>query len=415
MQKVQTMLADTLSPLHDANFRTYMLGQSISLIGTWMQNTAQGWLVWQLTGSEQALGVVTALGFAPLFFVAPFAGVMSDRMDRRRVILVTQVMAMLLAFVLATLVQTNLAQFWHVLVIALALGIVGAVDFPAQSAFIGDLAGLSQVRKASALNASMIQLGRMLGPAFAGMLIAVAGLAPAFWINGLSFLAVIATLLIVRAEQVRRPSSGNPLAELAEAVRFVQGQPRIQDLLLCVFLLPMFVISATSLFPSLASEVLKGGPETLGLLNAAGGAGALLGALFTAPQLARMPQVGTAVLGFVLWAGVWLALAGIAASLPLVLICVALLSIALPTIIAGSNGLIQMLAPPHMRARLISLWIMVSFGAQPLGGLWGGFLAERYGVQTTLTVNGLILIGAAALIFLLRPEFRRWKVLEANL
>jgi MFS family permease len=319
-------------------------------------------------------------------------------------------MAMLLAFVLAVLVQTNLAQFWHVLVIALALGIVGAVDFPAQSAFIGDLAGLSQVRKASALNASMIQLGRMLGPAFAGMLIAVAGLAPAFWINGLSFLAVIATLLIVRAEQVRRPSSGKPLGELAEAVRFVQGQPRIQDLLLCVFLLPMFVISATSLFPSLASDALLGGPETLGLLNAAGGAGALLGALFTAPQLARMPQVGTAVLGFVLWAGVWLALAGVATSLPLVLLCVALLSIALPTVIAGSNGLIQMLAPPQMRARLISLWIMVSFGAQPLGGLWGGFLAERFGVQTTLTVNGLILIGAAALIFLLRPEFRRWKV-----
>src|SRR5438093_13375146 len=191
-------------PLRNRNLRVYLSGQVISLIGTWMQVTAQAWVVWSLSHSTTALGLVAMLGTLPILVLGPWTGVWADTLDRRRVLVATQMGAMVLAATLALLVQTGAIQVWHVYIFATLLGIVTALDMPAQQAFIGDLSGMEQVRQAVVINNMLFQVSRMLGPALAGLVVAQLGAAPAFWLNGVSFLAVIGSLLVVRSDQVRR-------------------------------------------------------------------------------------------------------------------------------------------------------------------------------------------------------------------
>src|SRR2546426_6903322 len=204
MPKIATRFLDSFLPLRNWNLRVYLSGQAISLIGTWMQVTAQAWVVWSLTHSTTALGLVAMLGTLPILLLGPWTGVWAAALDRSRVLVATQMGAMVLAATLAVLVQTGAIQVWHVYIFATLLGIVTALDMPAQQAFIGDLSGMEQVRQAVVINNMLFQVSRMLGPALAGLVVAQLGAAPAFWLNGVSFLAVIGRLLMVRADQVRR-------------------------------------------------------------------------------------------------------------------------------------------------------------------------------------------------------------------
>ena len=402
-----------LATLKNSNFRTYMAGQSLSLIGTFMQITALSWLVWQISHNEAMVGLSNALGFAPTFFLVPFTGALADRWDRRKILLGTQFVAGILAAILAVYALSGATSVYPVLGIALLLGIVGALDFPSQGAFIGDLSGMSQIRQAVGLNATMFQLGRSIGPALAGIVVATWGSAPAFAINAISFGAVIISLLLVRANQVKKPNTGSPLGEFAQALRWLRTQPRLMELLLGSTLVTLFVFSTISLFAPLADVVLNGDARVFGWLSSASGIGALTGALLLSPRMANVNRVGRAVALGVAWSGSWLIAMRFGTSLPWALLCVFMVSLTLPVVLAGTNGLLQFMAPPDMRARVLSVSQMAIFGAQPIGVLFVGLLARNFGVLNAMLINGICLVLGISILVLTRPLLISWKVSRA--
>jgi MFS family permease len=404
---VQT-LRDSFTPLRLPNLRTYLIGQAISLLGTWMQVTAQGWLVWELSHSEVALGIVSMLGSLPLLLFGLWAGVWADRFDRRKILIGTQAAAMLLAFILAALVWTNTVQLWHLYVLSFLLGCVGALDFPAQQAFLGDLAGISSVRKAIILNAMIFQIGRMIGPALAGFVVGAVGAAMAFFLNGLSFIAVIISLVLVRAHQVRLPGGDNPLRAVLDGLGFIKREHHIQELILLATLVTFFGISLLSFFPALAADVLQGDAQTLGILLASSGAGAFVGATIVAPLAQTTRRIGRTLVLAVIWVGVWWIAVSFSSTLPVTMACIFLVSIAMPTVMTTVNGLLQVMAPPKMRGRLLSAFIIVSFGIQPIAALVIGLFASRLGIANAILIDGIAIVIGALAIFTLRPELRSW-------
>ncbi len=398
MSGVVSTIRGNFSPLKESNFRTYLTGQAISLVGTWLQVTALGWVVWKLTNSNSALGISNMFATLPLLFLSPWAGTWAERLDRRKLLIATQAGAMLLAFTLAFLVQTNLVQIWHVYVLSLLLGIVNAVDFPTQQAFLGDLSGIGEVRKAVNLNITVLQVSRILGPAVAGFLVGTLGVAPAFWLNGLSFIAVIYTLVLVRANQAKAKHSDKgdkSSGSFGEAVHFLLGQPRMIDLMIFTILTTFFALSIVlNLLPSVADEVLHGDANTLGFITAASGAGALVGVTFLSPILQSMRRTGMLLSAAIIWMGFWFFLFGTTDNVLVAMFFMFMASLAPPTIITTCNGLIQVMSPTLMRARLLSLFVMVSFGMSPLAAILVGFSADRLGIDTTM---------------LLRPKLRTWE------
>jgi MFS family permease len=404
---LQTFFA-SFEPLRQRNFAIYLSGQAVSLIGTWLQITAQGWVVWELSGSEAQLGIVASFSTLPLLLFGPFAGTIADRLDRRKLLIATQVAAMLLAFILAVLVQTQLVQLWHVYILALGLGIVGALEFPTQQAFLGDLSGMHLVRKAVNLNAMFLQVSRILGPAVAGFIIARYGSATTFWLNGISFVPVIISLLLVTAHQVRTQGGGHPLSDFVSALRFVRSQPRLQDLLILIVLVTFFGLSVLNIMPAFASEVLHGDAQVLGYLLAASGAGALVSVIFVLPFVQSARRTGMTITSAVIWMGFWLFVAGQMQTLPLAMGVIFLMSMGAPAVLATSFGLTQLMAPPDMRARLVSLIVMVSFGLQPLASLYVGYTAQWFGVATAILINGILLFSGGVLMLVLRQPLRVW-------
>jgi MFS family permease len=437
MTSVVSTLRDSFTPLRFPNFRIYLSGQAVSLIGTWLQVTAQAWLVWTLTGSEAASGIVAMLGALPFLLFGPFAGVIAERTDRRKLLIGTQLIAMMLAFALAILVQTktiqiwhvfppwsqpfndinwglkvSIVQIWHVYVLSFLLGTVNALDIPAQQTFLGDLSGKSELRKAVNLNAMILQVSRMIGPAIAGLAVARLGIAPAFWVNGLSFLAVVASLAVLRSNQVRSTNKDvKPLRDLAEALRYLKTQPRIQDLFIFSTLTVLLVISIVmSQLPAVADKLLKGNAETLGALQAASGAGALIAVLFIMPIFQSLRRSGIA-LGFAaIWMGIWLFVFSASRSIPLSALALFFCSMGAPTVIATSLGMVQFMTPAEMRARILSLFTMISFGLQTFAVLIVGYLAERLGIATAIEINAIVLISSAILMLVFRTEMRRWEM-----
>ena len=404
-------IAQGFSPLKLPNFRMYISGQAISLIGTWLQITAQSWVVWELTHSEAALGIVAMLGALPTLLFGPWAGVLADRLNRRALLVFTQTGMMLLAFILAILVQLKFVQLWHVYILSLLLGIFSALDFPTQQAFLGDLSGMSEVRKAVNMNAMFLQASRMIGPALAGWVIGSWGAATAFWLNGISFLAVIASLLAVNATQVKHPSTGNSVfRDLWDGILFLREQPRIQDLLILSICITLLALSMMTMMPAYATERIGGNASTLGFLLAASGAGALTSVIFIMPLAQSKRRVGLVMSIAVIWAGIWLIALSIVTWLPLAMVCLFSLSISLPLVIAMAMGLIQVLTPGEMRARVLSLFTMVSFGLQPISALLIGGASERFGVATVALTNGFILVFAGLVMVFLRKGLRQWQV-----
>ncbi|MCA0456471.1 MAG: MFS transporter [Chloroflexi bacterium] len=437
MSSVISTLRGSFSPLRLLNFRIYLSGQVVSLIGTWLQVTAQAWLVWTLTGSEEASGFVAMLSALPFLLFGPWAGVIAERVDRRKLLIATQVIAMFLAFALAILVQTrttqlwhvfppwsqpynetswginiSIVQIWHVYVLSFLLGIVNALDVPTQQTFLGDLSGTSELRKAVNLNAMILQVSRMIGPAIAGLVIARIGIAPAFWVNGLSFIAVVASLIALTSTQKRGAHKPvQPFRDLAEALRYLKTQPRIQDLFIFSTLTTLLVLSVIlSQLPAVSDKLLHGDAETLGVLQAASGAGALIAVLFIMPIFQNLRRSGIALSVTAIWMGVWLLVFSASRSLPLSMAAIFFCSMGAPTTIATALGMVQFMTPAEMRARVLSLFTMISFGLQTFAVLIVGLMAERLGISTAIQTNGIILILGAALMLIFRTEMRRWEM-----
>jgi MFS family permease len=400
----------TFLPLQSANFRTYLIGQVISLVGTWLQMTAQSWVVWEISQSNAALGIVAMLGTLPILLLGPWAGVWADRLDRRKLLIWTQVAAMVLAITLAVLTQLKIVELWHVYILSALLGIVTALDMPAQQAFIGDLSGMGEVRKAIVLNAMVIQVSRILGPALAGFLVGTLGAALAFWINGVSFIAVIISLLMVTSTQIRKTGAVKPLNEFREGLRFIWSQPRLADLIIFVMIITFFGIPIITIFPAVADELLHGDAQTLGWLLAASGAGALVSTLVVVPITQAQKRIGLVVAAVTVWMGFWFLLLGVTTWLPLALFCSFATGLGAPVVFTTANGMLQVLSPANMRARLLSTFVMLSFGTQPIASLVLGLVAEQLGTATAIVINGSLIIVAAGIMLMLRPELRVWEL-----
>lgn len=406
---LRTTYANSFAPLKDRNLRTYLSGQIISVLGTWMQATAQSWVVWELTHSESSLGIVLMLNTLPLFVLAPWAGSIADRFNRRMILLVTQTIAMLLAFTLAFLVQTNLVQIWHLYIFAFTLGIVNALDFPAQQTFIGDLSGMGKIRQAVGLNIMVLQVGRMLGPALAGLLIKYVGSAVAFWLNGASFLVVLATLMMVRSSQVESKKA-RASGQFRETVDFIRSKPRMIDLMIFAIIYTFFGLSVLNILPSVADHILKGDSQTFGLLFGSSGAGALTSLLVLLPLSQAAKHIGRIVAGAVMWMGAALLLLSQSTWLPLSMFAIFCFSLGAPLVMTTGLGVLQLMAPADMRARIVSIFTMLTFGLQPVSSLVIGYSAEFLNTHNAIFINAALLFTGAVLMFFFRDGLRAWEL-----
>jgi MFS family permease len=402
----------SFSPLKNRNLRIYLGGQAISMLGTWMQVAAQSWVVWVLTKSESSLGIVVMLNSIPLFVLAPWAGGLADRFNRRSILLVTQGIAMILAFVLAILIQSGLIEIWHIYACSLLLGIISALDFPAQQAFIGDLSGMGQVRQAVTLNIMALQVGRMLGPFIAGILIESVGNAAAFWINGFSFFVVLLSIFLVRSEQVPH-RGGSARGQFRETLDFIRSQPRMVDLLIFAGLVTFFGFSIFNILPSVADHVLQGDAQTFGLLSAASGAGALISTIFLLPLSQAAKRIGLIVSGAAIWMGLFFFLLSQSLWLPLSMAAIFLISLGAPLVLTTGLGVMQIMSPGNMRARIISLFTMLTFGLQPISSIIVGYSAEYIGTQNTIMFAALALALSSLLMFFFRNGLRDWELKPA--
>jgi MFS family permease len=398
--------------LHHRNYRLFFIGQSISLIGTWMTRIATSWLVYRLTGSALLLGLVGFAGQIPSFLLAPFAGVLIDRWDRHRLLVVTQILAMLQSAALAGLTLAGVINIWHVLALSLCQGLINAFDMPARQAFVVEMVEKREdMANAIALNSSMVNAARLLGPSIGGVIIAAVGEGWCFTLDAVSYLAVIASLLLMRLVPRQRRAAAKEtkvLHELREGWTYVVGSPPIRSILMLLALVSLVGMPYTVLMPVFASAILHGGPHTLGFLMAATGVGALSGAVFLANRrsvlgLGRVIPVmsalfGAGLIGFSLSRVLWL-------SLPLLVVT----GIGFMVQMAASNTLLQTLVDDDKRGRVMSFYTMAIMGVTPFGSLLAGTLAHRYGAPHTLTVGGAGCI-LAALWFASRLPRLREKV-----
>ena len=385
-----------LRALRHRNFQLFFSGQLISLIGTWMQNVAQAWLVYRLTGSSLLLGAVGFAGQIPVFLMAPIGGVVADRNNRHQVVIATQTSSMLLAFILAGLTLAGAVQVWHIFVLASLLGVVNAFDIPARQAFLVDMVGRDDLMNAIALNSSMFNGARIIGPAIAGVLVASIGEGWCFFANGVSYIAVIVGLLLMR---LTRPAAlareASPLEHIMEGFQFVKRTTPIRALLLLLGLVSLVGMPYAVLMPIFADRILHGGARGLGILLGATGVGALLGALTLA---ARSGLKGLGRWVAFSCAGFGVSLIAFAASRSFWLSAAFLIPVGYSMMLqmAASNTLIQAMVPDELRGRVMAVYSMMFMGMAPVGSLFAGVMADRVGAPVTIIIGAIgCLVGAA--------------------
>ncbi len=382
--------------LKHRNFQLFFSGQIISLVGTWMQTVAQAWLIYRLTGSGTLLGWLGFVGQFPIFLLSPVAGLVADRWPRRRVVIATQSISMLLAFILAALTlshrigpQRVTESTWEIIGLATMLGVVNAFDVPARQSFLIEMVGREDLLNAIALNSSMFNLARVAGPAIAGAVVAIVGEGWCFLLNGVSYLAVIAGLFMMRIDRSRPVHDGSaPLEKLREGFRFARQTKPIRALLELVAIVSFMALPFSVVMPIFAVQILHGGASAYGALMGAVGVGAMFGALAIAmrEQLRGLGKV-------VAWAAT-----GLGASLVLFSashwywISFTILIVSGFTMMmqfTATNTLIQAMVPDQLRGRVMSMYAMMFLGMSPIGSLIAGALADRIGAPVTVAIGGL--------------------------
>ena len=391
----------SLSALRHRDFRLFWGGQLVSLIGTWMQSVGQAWLVLELTRSPFQLGLVSALQFIPVLLFSPVGGAISDRLRKRHILLVTQATMMVQAFVLAVLVGSGHVRYWHVAVLAVIYGVGRALDIPARQSYVVDLVGRADVPNAIALNSVVFNGARIVGPAVAGLLIAGFGVAPAFFINGVSFLAVLAALLAIRTDGRPDPAGQLGLREgLLGALTYAAQTPTVGFTLGLLVLVSLLALNFNVVVPLIAYGVLHEDARGFGLLMSSVGAGAMVGAvgltLFRRDRPSILALAGGAA---TLCAGlIVLALVGRFAAAAAVLAVLGACQIFFTT---GCNTTLQLSTPDALRGRVMGLYALAFAGMSPFGALLIGTIAEHWGVRVACAVSGgcgLLAIATLALV-----------------
>ena len=403
----RSRVATAVRALRHRNFQLFFAGQLISLVGTWMQTVAQSWLVYRMTGSTLLLGTVGFASQIPVFLVAPIGGIVADRLNRHRVVIATQVSSMVLAFILAFLTLTNRIQVWEIIVLASGLGVVNAFDIPARQAFLIDMVGREDLMNAIALNSSMFNGARILGPAVAGILVAWVGEGWCFFVNAVSYIAVIVGLLLMKIEHPAKLISreGSPLENILEGFRFVRDAKPIRVILLLLGLVSLVGMPYSVLMPVFAHQILHGGARELGILMGATGVGALLGALSLAAR------VGVKGLGRVIALcaggfGVSLILFSFSHVFWLSVILLVPVGFTMMVQMASSNTLVQSMSPDQLRGRVIAVYSMMFMGMAPFGAFFAGAIAHRIGAPWTVAIGGVACIAGAIAFGMHLPNIR---------
>jgi MFS family permease len=390
------------------NYRLFFGGQSISLIGTWMQRIAMPWLVYHLTGSAFLLGLVSFAGQIPTFLLAPLAGVVTDKFSRYRVLLITQVISLLQALILALLSLAGVIQIWHIVVLSIALGCVNAFDVPSRHSFVIEMVEKKEhLGNAIALNSMMFNGARLIGPSIAGLILATAGEGICFLINAVSYIFVVMSLLSMKIQkkEITR-KSGNLLNEMKEGFRYTFGFVPIKHLLILLGIVSLMGSSYQVLMPVFAKEILHGNSSTFGFLMGAAGVGALAGAIFLASRetlikLGRIIPAASAMFG----AG--LVALSFTKYFPVSLLLMIIIGLGLMLQTASSNTILQTITDDDKRGRVMSFYTIAIMGTAPFGSLLAGSLAKVIGTPYTILIGGISCIAGAFLFYKKLPELKK--------
>ena len=399
------MLPVALRSLRHRNFRLFAAGQLVSMTGTWVQLVAQSWLIYRLTGRATLLGVVGFAGNFPIFLLAPIGGALADRFERRRIIVVTQAISMVLAFVLAALTLGGIVREWHIVALAAGLGIIHAFDIPARQAFLVELVGREDLMNAIGLNSSLFNGARMAGPAVAGLLVAAVGEGWCFLINAISFAAVLVALIAIRVPPFQAPAKSSTLSRIREGFAFAARERPVRALLVMLALLSLTGMPYMVLMPVFADRVLSGGPAAYGILMSAAGMGALAGAIALASRrdvTGLGGWVARAAIGF----GALLALFSFSRWMWLSVLLLLPIGFAMMLQISSSNTLIQTMVPDALRGRVMSVYSMMFMGMAPLGALLAGWSADHIGAPRTVLIGGTVCVVSAAVFRWSLPRLR---------
>ena len=390
------------------NFRIFFAGQNISLVGTWMQMIAMGWLVYRLTNSPLLLGIVGFSSQIPAFILSPLGGVAADRFDRRKLLMITQALSAAQAMTLAALTLTGCIHVWHIIVLGLALGCINSFDIPARQSFLVEMVEKKEnLSNAVALNSLMFNASRLIGPSIAGLVIAVFGEGICFLANGVSFFAVLWSLFLMRIKpQGRGPRRVAVIEELKEGFRYTFGFEPIRLILLLLSVISIMGMSYVVLMPVFARDILKGGPQTLGFLMASGGIGAAAATIYLASRksvvgLGNLIPISASVFAvgimlFSLSRTLWISVALLAVS-----------GFGMMVNMAACNTILQTISDDDKRGRVMSFYTMSFMGMAPIGSLAAGALAGRIGVTGTLIIGGSVCIAASAFFAGKLPVIRR--------
>ena len=395
--------------MNHRNFRLFFWGQLISVIGVWMQSTAQQWLVYRITGSQTSLGLVTFISFLPVLILSLFMGVIVDRLPRRRILVVTQSWFMIGALVLAALTWLDLVQYWHILVLSFALGFGNALDMPARQAFVTEMVDddKNDLLNAISLNSTLFNVARIIGPSIAGLVVAALGEAPAFAINGISYLAVIAALLLMKlSPATRKPTSKDTFSQMREGFRYIGDEKNILWLVGMVAVFSLVGFGSLTLVPVFAKDILEIGVEGFGKLLTWQGIGALVGGIllilfgddFHKGRLILISRIllGPGIIGLAFSRTPWLSM-----------LVMGVLGYTFLTQLVITNTLIQTIVPDDLRGRVISTYTWALGGFYPLGSLMMGLLGDRLGAPTAGLISGIGCILAIILNLILYPEIHR--------
>ncbi|HKV72518.1 MAG TPA: MFS transporter [Gemmatimonadales bacterium] len=395
-----------LGALAHRNFRLFFLGQGISLVGTWMQSVALGWLVLELTNSPFLVGLNSALRSLGVLLFTLYAGIVVDRVDKRRLIVLTQMLQMVEGLILAALVWTHTVAVWHVMVLATFVGVVNAFDIPGRQAFMVDLVGKEDLVNGIALNSSLFNATRIVGPAIAGVIIGASGVGLCFFLNGVSYIAVIWGLLAMRLPAfVERPSTESEWQRFRSGLRFIMGDRRMSALVLQVAILSLFGFPVLVMMPVFARDVLHTQAGGYGALMAAVGLGAMLGALGLALVSDRVPKGRALMAGGVAFS-ILLSLFALSPWFSVSLGLLALTGCAMIVATALTNTLIQTLVPDELRGRVMGFYAFMFVGMAPLGAFQAGWLSEQIGAPHATAVGGLICLAAMLISWWKVPALR---------
>lgn len=402
----------TFASLKIRNYRLFFWGQLVSVSGTWLQGTAQAWLVLkQLKGGAGALGLLAGLMMAPTLLFGLWAGVLADRYDRRKLVMATNTWAALMAGVLAVLTLTGTVRLWMVFVVAFATGLSNAVEMPTRQAFVSELVPTSHVQNAVGLNSATFNGGRVFGPAIAGLLILLVGTGWCFAINGASFVAVIIGLSLMRnAEMHPRPRAPRARGQIREGVRYAWSSPVLRSTLVLVLIVGLFTLNFQVFLPLMAKEVFHGGAGMVGLFSAMQGAGALVASLVLARRRTFTPGLlavcttacGASLIGMALAPWLWLELALVAAS-----------GAGFIAMMLTANATLQLNSEPHTRGRVMALYVMMFGGTTPFGAPLLGYISDHLGARSGTAVAGAAALVAAVLLPVVRRAAERSVVTDA--